>query len=163
VQEHVLFKYDPSWVTEWNRGSVLVTDQRVVLSGRIWNLDEIVGAQLVTDRIRSRYMSVMQPPSNVIVLGWGLALVAGLLFGFLSLSGTHSDLLNCIGILLFLSGLGCIVFNNYQDVYRLQLTLKDGRQQIADNWWYVDHARPARRTVEAIAQVLAAYHDAGKP
>ena len=101
MQERVLFKYKASW-GDWNRGSVLVTDQRVVLSGRIWYVDEIAGAELVTDRVLTRRLSLTQPPPNAMVAGGALFLASWLLLGYLGISGTQSGLLTCLGLGLFL-------------------------------------------------------------
>jgi hypothetical protein len=137
----------------------------VVLSGRTWNLDEITSAQLVTDRVQTRRLSLTQPPPKMLVLGGALIFAAWLLFGYLSISGTQSDLLTGLGLLLFIAAAGCIVYRalkNYAKVYRLQLTLKDGRQQVADNLlWHLDDARAARRTVETITQAITSRPDAG--
>ncbi len=166
MEEHVLFKYNNNWFDRLS-GSVLITDQRVVLGSQSWSITEIASAQLVPDRIRSRSGTLTPLASKVLVVGVILGLTSSLLINS-RLPVISLDLLTCLGFLLFFAAAGCLAYvglNNYAEVYRLQLTFKDGRQQMV-NIWYADAARavprPARRTVAAITQAIAAYQDVGK-
>jgi hypothetical protein len=152
VQEQVLFQYNNNWFDRLS-GSILVTDQRLVLDGQTWNVAEIASADLVPDRIRSRMGRPTPLAAKAFAAGIILLLASSLVMWWAQMIW--------LGLVLLFAGAGCMIYgglNSYADIYRLQLTLKDGRRQVPFHMWYADRdQRAARLTLDAITQAVAAY------
>ena len=165
--ERVLYRHKPfgSGVVSWTFGSVLVTDKRIVLSNKVWRFSDIESIQLVSRRVLSRRLSrdqLLSKSSCVSFLVAGILVFLVLFIDFSGFSRTQPSGANGLRLILLTAldaNIVYVMMRHPAEVYKMQLTLKNGQQQEASNIWYADDKRSADETIRAVQHALTKYQD----